>query len=123
VEYYRYQEALRHPSITAVDSCNNRIQKFDSNGNFITKWGTLGTGDGQFSRPKGIGINSKGLVYVAETNNARVQIFAPSIPKQDTSVFVNILFLFLTHRIKEEDFERWYEEWLKSSNRVRGHAD
>lgn len=82
MEYYRYQEALRHPSITAVDSCNNRVQKFDSNGNFITKWGTLGTGDGQFSRPAGIGINSKGLVYVAETNNARVQIFAPSIPKQ-----------------------------------------
>jgi DNA-binding beta-propeller fold protein YncE len=27
---------------------NNRIQKFDSNGNFLGKWGTTGSGDGQF---------------------------------------------------------------------------
>ena len=30
---------------------NNRIQKFDSNGKFITKWGSKGTGDGQFITP------------------------------------------------------------------------
>jgi sugar lactone lactonase YvrE len=57
------------------------VQKFDSNGNIITKWGSAGTADGQFSIPIGIAINSKGLVYVAESNNARVQIFAPSISK------------------------------------------
>jgi DNA-binding beta-propeller fold protein YncE len=57
------------------------VQKFDGNGNFITKWGSTGTADGQFLHPIGIAINSKGLVYVADINNARVQIFAPSIPK------------------------------------------
>ena len=60
---------------------NDRVQKFDGNGNFITKWGSTGTADGQFDVPIGIAINSKGLVYVADNNNARVQIFAPSIPK------------------------------------------
>ncbi|MDQ6866530.1 MAG: hypothetical protein M3044_22220 [Thermoproteota archaeon] len=44
------------------------MQRFDSNGNFIT-----GTGDGRFNHPAGIAINSKGLVYVAETNNVRAQ--------------------------------------------------
>ena len=37
--------------------------------------------DGQFDVPIGIAIDSKGLVYVADNNNARVQTFAPSIPK------------------------------------------
>lgn len=27
------------------------IQKFDSDGNFLTKWGTEGSNDGQFSLP------------------------------------------------------------------------
>ena len=35
-----------------VDDLNNqRIQKFDNNGNFITKWGSYGYEDGQFSNP------------------------------------------------------------------------
>ncbi len=48
---------------------NNRIQKFDSNGNFITKWGFKGTGDGQFDNPYGIAVDSSGNVYVADTDN------------------------------------------------------
>jgi NHL repeat len=60
---------------------NARVQKFDGNGNFITKWGSTGTADGQFNVPIGIAINSKGLVYVTDNKGARVQIFAPSIPK------------------------------------------
>jgi DNA-binding beta-propeller fold protein YncE len=57
------------------------VQKFTGNGTFVTSWGSTGTADGQFNAPIGIAINSKGLVYVAESNNARVQIFAPSISK------------------------------------------
>ena len=29
----------------------SRVQKFGQNGNFITKWGSNGTGDGQFNDP------------------------------------------------------------------------
>ena len=35
-------------NVYVADSGNNRIQKFDSNGTFITKWGSTGTADGQF---------------------------------------------------------------------------
>jgi DNA-binding beta-propeller fold protein YncE len=53
---------------------NDRIQVFDSNGNFITMWGTSGTGDGQFKSPSGIAVDSSsGNVYVAE--NTRIQVF------------------------------------------------
>src|SRR5918998_1163259 len=38
-------------NVYVADTNNNRIQKFTSNGGFVTKWGTQGTGDGQFDSP------------------------------------------------------------------------
>jgi tripartite motif-containing protein 71 len=61
--------------VYVVDGGNNRIQKFDSNGKFITKWGTNGTVDGQFSKPLGIATDNSGNVYVADNLNDRVQKF------------------------------------------------
>jgi tripartite motif-containing protein 71 len=57
------------------DYQGNSNQKFDSNGNFITKWGSFGSGNGQFSGPAGIAIDSSGNVYVADGNNHRIQVF------------------------------------------------
>ena len=54
---------------------NNRIQKFNSNGTFITKWGSNGTADGQFSNPHGVAVDSSGNVYVADCDNNRIQKF------------------------------------------------
>ena len=55
---------------------NNRIQKFNSNGTFITKWGSSGNGDGQFSNPTGVAVDSSGNVYVGDAgNNNRIQKF------------------------------------------------
>ena len=58
-----------------VDTLNNRIQKFNSNGTFITKWGSKGTADGQFNFPDGIAVDSSGNVYVADDGNNRIQKF------------------------------------------------
>jgi tripartite motif-containing protein 71 len=55
----------------------DRIQKFDNNGTFITKWGTEGEGDGQFDDAEDIAIDSSGKVYVADNYN-HVQVFALS---------------------------------------------
>ncbi len=54
----------------------HRIQKFDSSGNFVTKWGTQGSGNGQLDAPNSISIDSSDNVYVSEINNARVQKFS-----------------------------------------------
>ncbi len=61
-----------------TDYVNNRVQKFDSSGNFITKWGSVGSSDGQFNTPYGIAIDSLGNVYVADTGNDRIQKFNSS---------------------------------------------
>ncbi len=45
------------------------------NATFVRKWGTLGTGDGQFDGAAPIAINSTGHVYVVELYNRRVQVF------------------------------------------------
>ena len=52
-----------------------RVQRFDSLGNYVTSWGTYGTGNGQFVDPQGIAVDSLGNVYVADTGNDRIQEF------------------------------------------------
>jgi len=53
-----------------------RIQKFDSNGSFLTAWGSAGSGDGQFNSPGGVAVEGGGSVYVADAGNYRIQKFA-----------------------------------------------
>jgi hypothetical protein len=54
---------------------NDRIVVFDNNGQFVRAWGTLGNDPGEFSQPHSIALDSEGRVYVADRNNARIQIF------------------------------------------------
>jgi len=52
---------------------NDRIQKFDSNGIYLTQWGSSGAAPGLFSAPHGVAVDSSGYVYVADTTNNRIQ--------------------------------------------------
>jgi hypothetical protein len=62
--------------IYVADSYNNRIQKFSASGEYITQWGSFGTGNGQFKIPYGIAVDASGNVYVADTVNNRIQKFS-----------------------------------------------
>jgi NHL repeat-containing protein len=57
------------------DQNTTKVQVFSSNGTYITKWGQYGEGNSQFSIPLGIAVSSKGLVYVTDYLNSRVQVF------------------------------------------------
>jgi streptogramin lyase len=54
---------------------NSRIMKFDRNGKFITTFGHLGSGDGEFRSPHVIVFDSQGRLFAADRSNSRVDIF------------------------------------------------
>ena len=63
--------------VYVIDKENALVQKFTTDGKFITKWGAEGLGDGQFKKPEDIAVNSKtGNVYVTDTGNSRIQVFS-----------------------------------------------
>jgi sugar lactone lactonase YvrE len=61
---------------------NSRIAKYDKHGNWVTSWGSRGSGGphadenpGQFNTPHNIGVDRQNNVYVADRNNRRIQVF------------------------------------------------
>ena len=88
-------------NIYVADTNNHRIQKFDDSGTFVSAWGwgvdtgageyevctaasvpcragTTGTGNGQFKNPWDVAVGPSGNVYVADTQNHRIQVFDSS---------------------------------------------
>ena len=47
---------------------------FDKEGNYLTGWGSYGKGPEQLNQPEDIAVNDKGLIYVTDTRNSRIQI-------------------------------------------------
>lgn len=54
---------------------NSRVVKLDGRGKFLRAWGTKGDAVGEFDLPHAIRIDSKGLVYVGDRENDRIQVF------------------------------------------------
>jgi sugar lactone lactonase YvrE len=52
-----------------------RVLKFDKTGKFIKSWGGKGKGPGQFDVAHGIAIDAKGLLWVMDRENQRIQVF------------------------------------------------
>ncbi len=63
--------------VYVVDRNNNRVQKFDANGEFILEWGAKGKDDGLLHSPCGLAVDANNDIYVVDTNNNRVQKFDP----------------------------------------------
>lgn len=61
--------------IHVVDTNNDRIQIFDSDLNFVSKFGSTGAGNGKFNFPRAISIDNDDRVYVVDRDNHRVQVF------------------------------------------------
>ncbi|MFC1474909.1 Ig-like domain-containing protein, partial [bacterium] len=54
-------------NIFVTNLSNNRIEKYDSDCNFVMNWGTTGSGPGQFNQPRGIVFNeADGLLYISD---------------------------------------------------------
>ncbi len=78
-------DSFRRPTDVAWDSDgnlfvadgydNSRIAKFDKDGKYIKSWGTRGTAPGQFHTPHSVAVDAKGMVYVADRDNHRIEVF------------------------------------------------
>jgi DNA-binding beta-propeller fold protein YncE len=53
----------------------SRVLKFDKDGKFVKQWGKKGAGPGEFDIPHSVVVDAKGLVYIADRNNKRLQVF------------------------------------------------
>src|SRR5205814_3987390 len=71
--------------VYVYDSRYRRIQKFDASGTFLTAWGSLGSGNGQFRYPVGVATDWSRNVYVADSANNRIQIFACPLSSTTTT--------------------------------------
>jgi len=82
-----YDGAFWFPKSIATDSSDNvyvadyndRVQKFDSSGKFILKWGerwSLAHGPGHgMHKPRGLAVDETDQVYVSDMHNQRVTVF------------------------------------------------
>lgn len=62
--------------VYVADTGNNRVQKFDSRGNWVLTMGstTAGSAPGVFNNPQGVTAdNTRNYIYVVDTGNNRIQ--------------------------------------------------
>lgn len=93
---------------------NSRVMKFSAAGQYLFSWGKKGNKPGEFCLPHCIDVDSKGLVYVADRENNRIQIFDPNgtFLKQITSKKLGKIFslvidksndgLIFTHHVSKK---------------------
>jgi RHS repeat-associated protein len=61
-------------NLYVADMNNNRVQEFNEKREYVTKFGTKGTGDAQFEAPEDIAVASGGEdLYISDFGNDRVQ--------------------------------------------------
>jgi len=65
-------------NLFVLNSQFNCIYKISPEGNLLAKWGSSGSGDGEFNNPDSIAVDHDGNVYVMDTGNYRIQKFAPN---------------------------------------------
>jgi uncharacterized protein (TIGR03663 family) len=63
--------------VYVADTWNHRVQKFTTDGEFVSMWGTFGQAEtpDAFWGPRDVTVDAAGNVYVSDTGNKRIAIF------------------------------------------------
>ena len=65
-------------AVYVADGNNDRVEKFDSSGQFLLQFGSRGSGPGQFNNPGHLGLDPQGNVIVSDEGGYRVEKFSPA---------------------------------------------
>jgi DNA-binding beta-propeller fold protein YncE len=86
--YPRDLEVAGDGSMLLADTGNHRVLRWDPSGQRVLaigpeideeeERGSSGTGPGEFDTPSGVTVSEDGSIYVADTNNHRIQVFDAS---------------------------------------------
>ena len=81
----RFQAPFNHPADIAIAPDgeiyvadgygNSRVHHFAADGTLLGSWGTPGGGDGEFTTPHAVALDSLDRVFVADRENNRIQLF------------------------------------------------
>ena len=71
--------AVDHNVIAVSEYSDHVVKLYSLQGDYRSKFGSRGSGDGQFINPQGLCFNSKGLLYVVDHGNCRVQVFRENV--------------------------------------------
>ena len=63
-----------HNHLYVVDCSNHRVQKFNTNGEYLLQFGSKGASNGQLCIPYGITVHNN-KVYIADHGNKRISVF------------------------------------------------
>ncbi|XP_072118517.1 tripartite motif-containing protein 2-like isoform X3 [Mobula birostris] len=64
--------------ILVTDFHNHSVKVYNSDGEFLFKFGSHGEGNGQFNAPTGVAVDANGNIIVADWGNSRIQVFDSS---------------------------------------------
>jgi hypothetical protein len=85
-------------NIYVTDENLNHVSKYSPTGTLLTQWGSTGNGNGQFSCPTGIALDTQGNVFVADQvctdTYARIQKFSNAIVPTERRSWGDIKFRY-----------------------------
>jgi DNA-binding beta-propeller fold protein YncE len=96
--------------VFVVDTGNKRVVVFDSEGNYITQFGSAGLEPGQMDEPVGIAFDASGNAYVIDTWNQRIQVFSPVNPEGNKFTYSRAL-----------DVDGWHGQSLENKPYIAIH--
>lgn len=67
---------------------NSRVAKFTKDGDFVKSIGSRGTAPDQFNTPHAITYDNKGMIYVADRGNNRIQVYDGDLNRK--AIFSNV---------------------------------
>jgi tripartite motif-containing protein 71 len=68
-------DAAASGNVWVAEAGHHRVSLYDSEGELLERFGSQGTGEGQFQHPADVEVDFRGYVWVADAVNDRVQIF------------------------------------------------